>query len=131
MIMDKNLQMSDSQAVTVTAPSTDYIDQLAAGDAEKELFLVVQVHEAVTAAGAADVNVSLETDDNPSFSSPTTLWESGAIGKATLVNNYEVAKVRIPKGAERYLRTKYTVGTGPLTAGKFDAFLVMDAQTNK
>jgi hypothetical protein len=131
MIMDKLLQMSDSQAVTTTAASTDYIDQKAAGNAEKALFLVIMVRETVTAAGAATVNFSLETDDNSSFSSPTVLFQTGDIGKAALVANSEVCKVRIPFGAERYLQTKFTVGTGPLTAGKFDAFLVVDAQTNK
>ena len=38
-----------------------------------------------------------------------------------------LAAVKLPKGDyERYLGVRYTVASGPLTAGNFDAFLTTD-----
>jgi predicted GNAT superfamily acetyltransferase len=134
MILDKQLIFSDAQAVTTAAEtaSTNIIDMLAAGDAYESMFLLIQVETAVAAtAGAANVTFKLQTDDNSSFSSPTTLWASSAIAKGTLVDKYVVAKLRVPMGVERYLRVTYTPDTNDLTAGKFDAMLVYDVQTNR
>jgi len=124
MILDKENQLSDSQAVTASAASTNTIDQGKSGNAYgNELFFLVQVREAVTAAGAATVNFQLETSDASDFATKSTLIDSGAIGKAVLTANTEPVKIRVPAGAKRYIRAYYTVGTGPLTAGKFDIFL--------
>ena len=131
MIIDKELLMSDKQIVTANTPSADVIDMSRGGDAEgKPLEVVIQVNETVTADGAATVTFALETDDNTDFSTPKTLWSSGALGKATLVNGYTVFSGKLPRGAERYVRVNYTVGTGPLTKGKFSAFLTNGVQKN-
>lgn len=131
MIIDKELLLSDKQIVTANAPSADVIDMSRGGDAEGKLLeVVIQVNETVTADGAATVTFALETDDNPDFSSPKTLWSSGALGKAALVNGYTVFSGKLPRGAERYVRVNYTVGTGPLTKGKFSAFLTNGVQKN-
>jgi len=131
MILDKQLQLSAAQAVTSSAASQNIIDLGAAGDAYgNELFLVVQVRQAAAATGAATVNFQLQTDSASSFSSPVTLYDSGAIAKTALTLNAEPVKVRIPPGAKRYLRLYYNVDTGPLTAGKFDAFLAPDVKVN-
>jgi len=131
MIIDKELLMSDKQIVTANTPSADVIDMSRGGDAEgKPLEVVIQVNETVTADGAATVTFALETDDNTEFSTPKTLWSSGALGKATLVNGYTVFSGKLPRGAERYVRVNYTVGTGPLTKGKFSAFLTNGVQKN-
>jgi hypothetical protein len=38
-----------------------------------------------------------------------------------------LAAVKLPAGEyERYMGVRYTVASGPLTAGNFDAFLVKD-----
>jgi hypothetical protein len=128
MILDKNMLFSDAQAETTVAAhaSDSYIDIVKAGDAEKELYLVIRVNTAVTSGGAATVQFKLETDDNSSFSSAATVWDSGAIAKATLVQGYTVVMMRIPKNKlERYTRVTYTIGTAVLTAGAFDAYLTM------
>jgi len=130
MLLDKYLIFSDSQAVTATA-SSETIDLSAYRDigTGNPIEVYCTVVEAATAAGAATVTITLETDDNSAFSSATTLYTTAAIGKATLVVGYEpLAGVKVPAGAERYLRLTYTVATGPLTAGKFTAGLVMDSQ---
>jgi hypothetical protein len=83
----------------------------------------------VDAAGAGTLTVSLEVDDNSGFSSATTVWTSGAIPKATLVAGYRLPIEYLPKGInERYFRLYYTVATGPMTAGKITAGLMLDGQ---
>lgn len=133
MMYDKLNTFGTDQAVTTTAASTDIIDLGAARDMGngEPLELVILVTQNVTAAGAATVTFALETDDNAGFSSPVVLANSGAIGKALLTAGAEVLRVKVPLDAERYLRTNYTVATGPLTAGTFTAFLAHDRQASR
>jgi hypothetical protein len=133
MLVDKFLMFGELQAVTATAASTDYLDfsafrNVGIGPNNVELFCFVGT--AVTAAGAATVTFSLECDDNSAFSSATTLYTTAAIGKATLVAGYNaLAGVKIPEGCERYVQLRYTVATGPLTAGTFTAGLCLAGQS--
>lgn len=133
MMYDKLNTFGTDQAVTTTAASTDIIDLGAARDTGngEPLELVILVTQNVTAAGAATVTFALETDDNAGFSSPVVLGNSGAIGKALLTAGTEVLRVKVPLDAERYLRTNYTVATGPLTAGTFTAFLAHDRKASR
>lgn len=138
MIIDDRLELSDSQAVTASAVSTDQIDlgpvtnntlrDVANG---KPLFLVIQVDTSATAAGAATVTFSLESDStNDLATSATVHATSAAIGKATLVAGYQLV-IPVPAGQknfERYLGVRYTVATGPLTAGAFSAFITDEPQ---
>lgn len=132
MLRDKELMFSDQQVVTTAAatPSTNYLDMGVARDpgVGEELWAVGLVREAVTASGgAANVTFALQVDDNTSFSTPTTIYTTGAIAKATLALGYRFMCVRlppIPAGAkERYLRGLITPDTNDLTTGKFDIFL--------
>ena len=127
MLFDSQNLFSDLQAVTVTANSTNLLDTGATRDllAGEGLFLVVQVSTAFTAGGAATLVVTLETDDNSSFSSATTLFTSAAIPVAALTLGARPVQIRVPRGAERYLRLTYTVATGPMTAGAVIAGLVL------
>lgn len=133
MLTDKFLYFGELQAVTATAASTDSLNlsafrNIGIGVQDIELFCFVGT--AVTAAGAATVTISLETDDNAAFSSATTIFTTGAIGKATLVAGFNALDgVKIPSGAEQYLQLRYTVATGPLTAGTFTAGLVYANQS--
>lgn len=136
MIIDKQARFDWDDAITVTRVSTDKIDLVAArmdlGQVDN-LFLVVLVTEAFTAAGSATLTVDLVDDDNASLSSPATLQTlASAVGKATLIAGYEIYKGRIPLGkiTQRYLGLNYTVATGPMTAGKVRSFLTpnVDAQ---
>lgn len=134
MILDKGNLVSSAQAVTSSAGSTDVIDlsqARAIGDGE-ELEFFVNVDTAATAAGAATVTFQVQTDDNSAFSSPTTVIQTDAIPKATLVAGHQI-KIPLPDGAtpERYLRLYYSVATGPLTAGAFTAGLVLDVQNSR
>jgi len=132
MYIDRQNLFGRDQAVTASAPSTDHIDCGAARDigSGTPLEILVLCTEAVTAAGAATVQVALQSDDNPSFSAPANLVLSDAVPKASLVAGAEVLRVAVPYGCERYLRLYFTVGTGPLTAGKFTSGLVPMRQAN-
>ena len=127
MIIDKSLELSSAQAVTASAASTNYIDLGAAGNViGNEPYLVIQTREAATASGSATVNFVIQTAADSAFTSPVVLFDSGAVGKAALTLNSCPVKVKMPLGLKRYVRVYYTVATGPLTAGKFDAFIAED-----
>ena len=130
MIIDDRNEFSDALAVTASAISdvidTGSLPTLKALASGGPLFLVISVDEQATAAGAATVTFSLESDSTADLAtSPTVHWQSSAIGKATLAPGYNVACIPLPvlHNVERYLGVRYTVATGPLTAGKFSAFL--------
>lgn len=133
MIIDKDLTVSTSQAVTASAASTDYIDLGAARDVgQAGLCFVVTCDESATAAGAGTMSISLQCDDNTSFSSAKTLSVTDAFAKTVLTAGREPIYIPLPTGLdERYVRLYYTVGTGPLTAGKFTAGVVAGVQSNK
>lgn len=134
MILDKQLMLSEAQAVTVSAASTNVID--IAGAARDvgigtPLYLFVNVDVAVTAAGNATVVFGLQTDSTEAFSSAETVFNTAAIGKAALVARARPVAVALPFGMKRYARLLYTVGTGPLTAGAFTAGIALDLQANQ
>ena len=130
MRLDQELILCEDQAVTTSAASTNYIDQGAAGDAYSSMFIQCLVSEAVTSAGAANVNFKVETDDNTSFSSSTVLFETGNIAKATLVDKYTPFKLRIPFGTQRYIRVYFTC-SATLTAGQFTVFICKDVMLDQ
>jgi hypothetical protein len=127
MLFDLENLFSDRQAVTTTGNSANLIDTGASRDllAGEGLFLVVQVSTAFTAGGAATLTVALETDDNVNFGSPATLFTSPAIPVAALTAGGRAVQIRVPRGAERYLRLTYTVATGPMLTGAVIAGLVL------
>jgi hypothetical protein len=132
MIIDKQNTLSDGQAITATAVSTNVLDlgNTSRSDEGAPVTLLAQVEEAFTAAGAATLTVTLETDDNEAFSSATVLLSTAAIPKATLVRGYQLPISFLPANVERYVRLNYTVATGPMTAGKINAGIVLARQTN-
>lgn len=130
MIIDRNQQFSNEQAVTATAASTDVYDSRQANPntgMDGRSALVITVDESATAAGAATVTFALQDSaDNSNFADVTS---TAAIGKATLVAGYQIV-IPMPTKMRRYQRVNYTVATGPLTAGKFSAQIVAGIQQN-
>ena len=123
MIIDKQDVLSDSQAITVSAASGNTIDTTFAGN-QPSLFLVIRSVAAAAADGAATVEFALETDSDPNFGTPVTLFSTGPIAKTALTaNTFVVPGAPLPLGSKRYLRLFYVVSTGPLTGGSFDAFI--------
>ena len=142
MIFDRTLLFSDGQAITATAVSTNIIDLGATGTPygaasplvrevgfgnEVELYVgVTQTFNNLTS-----LTISVQTDDNAGFGSPTTVWTSIAypltdlaLGKRYLLPDHIMAGIN-----ERYVRLNYTVaGTAP-TLGKVTAGVVAGRQS--
>lgn len=139
MLVDHELLFSDTQAVTATAVSTNVVDlgPLSVGNtirdigAGEELQLFVQVIATATAAGAATLTVELISDDNAAMSSPTVVFAAAAIPVATLVAGYAPRFGVPPANYERYLALRYTIATGPLTAGTFTAGIIKGGQDTR
>jgi hypothetical protein len=139
MWLDKQLEFSDSQAVTATAISTNVVDLNTAfnyntgvdiGTGE-DVYLVLQVDAAATAAGAATVQIALESSAAAGLTSSTVHFTSANYALTDLTAGKTLLAVKLPSGTYlRYLGVRYTVGTGPLTAGSFSAFLVKDVQAS-
>jgi hypothetical protein len=137
MLIDKQNEFADSQAITVDAISTNVIDTLPMtsnpnltsnlGGANAG-YLVIQVDTAFTAAGAATMTITLESDSTANLAtSPTVHWSSGAIAKATLIAGYQIVTQMPVSQYERYVGLRYTIATGPMTAGALSAFISKDA----
>lgn len=139
MYIDKQAEFSDAQAVTSTAISTNVMDLISNASGKnplrdigtgQDVYLVVITQDAATDSGSdATLTVSLESDSTENLAtSPTVHFTTGALAFAAFSPAGSVlAAVKLPKGDyERYLGVRYTVASGPLTAGNFDAFLTTD-----
>lgn len=130
------------QVVTATAISVNVIDTnpgsvtpntLRSLGVSGKARLVILTTIAATAAGAATVTFTLESDSTADLATaPVVHWTSAAIPKATLVAGYKVADVVLPsdKTVKRYLGLRMTVATGPLTAGSFMAAITAGSDNN-
>ncbi|WP_313488629.1 Bbp16 family capsid cement protein [Pseudescherichia sp.] len=134
MINDKLLMFSEAQAVTASAASTDTIDLGPIDGTRRDIGVGepleywVTTNATATAAGAATVNVQLQT--SPDNSTWTTIASSGDLALASLVAGRRIVSQKVPQGVQRYLRVNYVVGTGPLTAGAFTAGINLDVDGN-
>ncbi len=135
MIFDQQSILSDAQAITATAASTNVIDlgPIATGivrDIGKgtQTPLLIQVVEAFN--NLTSLTVALQVDDNEAFSSAKTVW-SEVVVLASLTAGFVAIPEFIPRGTnERYMRLNYTVtGTAP-TTGKITAGITMGNQSN-
>lgn len=119
MILDNQAIFSDNQAITADASSTNILKaegEIAYGTPVE---IYVQVSEAFKSTEVDSVVVKLQTDDNASFSSPTTIV-SETLPALTLGT---VANLKfLPKGNEGYLRLYYDLtlktGVSAATEGK-------------
>lgn len=134
MILDKLLMFSEAQAVTASAASNDVIDLGPIDGTRRDigvgypLEFWATVNTSAAAAGAATVNIQLQT--SPDNSTWTTLSTSGDLALSALTSGKRVMSQKVPQGVQRYLRVNYVVGTGPLTAGAFTAGINLDVDNN-
>jgi hypothetical protein len=146
MILDNFLLLSGAvsgagaltgQAVTVTAVSTNAIDtnpDALGGNQPNDLGrgepleIAISVLQTATAAGAATVNFELvQADDGALTTNVETLVQTGAVPIAKLTAGALVPlhlDRAAPYAPRRYIGVRYTIGTGPLTAGSFSAAIV-------
>lgn len=134
MILDAYLEFADAQAVTSTAISNvidlgsdNTLRDIGAGE---DVWLVVLTQTSATDSGSdATLTVSLESDSTADLATSATVHDTtGALAFAAFATAGTVLYAkRLPVGEyERYLGVRFTVASGPLTAGKFDAFLTKD-----
>ncbi len=137
MIVDYANQFSDAQAVTSTAISTNVIDLGATptlrdiGNGQPLYLVVITQATCTDTSSDATVTFSLESDSTANLATSATVhFTTGALAFATYATaGTLVAAVALPFSSyERYLGLRYTVASGPLTAGAFDAFLTTDVQ---
>ena len=150
--VDTQLEFSDSQAVTSTAISTNVVDLLTTSSGAatltslspntivdigqgEDVYLVVQTAVACTDTSSdATLTVTLESDTAVGLASaPVVHFSTGALAFAAFSPAGTVlAQIKLPNADyKRYLGVRYTVASGPLTAGAFDAFLTTNVQRSK
>lgn len=126
-LIDIQALFSDDQVVTATAVSSNAYETQAIKRNLGRLGQRIRftVGEAALAAGAATVTFDvISADDSTLTTNVTVLASSGAIGKAALTLGAVPFDIDIPDSNQRYVGVRYTVATGPLTAGKFTAAVV-------
>ena len=126
MITDSLLRVSEDQAVTSTAYSTNTIDLSVARDVGEGKTLYMNF--ALTEAFANGTNLTFEvvTSANANLSSHDVIGSSATIATAalTLGKNIVVAiNPQIASKGKRYLGARYTV-VGTMNAGKVTADVV-------
>ena len=126
MITDKLLRVSEDQALTTTAFSTDTIDLLQARDIGEGTPLYMNFAVTTALAGGTSVKFEVVVSDNANLSSPTVIGSSDAVLTAALVAGKNVVVRLNPLIAEkgaRYLGARYTI-SGTYTSGKVTADIV-------
>jgi hypothetical protein len=129
MYIDHDLLLSENQAITASAASTNYINQEAAIDlgAGMPVELFCKIDEAFD--NLTTLTIAIQTDDNSSFSSATTLI-SKAVALASLTLDAVIKLGYMPDDTEQYIRGYYTVtGTNP-TAGQVTLGVTAGRQQN-
>jgi hypothetical protein len=143
MILDNTLVLSDSQAITADAGSTNVIDLGAPGtaygapaalvyDVGKGTDIEIIVHVVEAFNNLTSLQVQMQVDDNAAFSSPAVVAMGPVILLAALTLGARINwPSRLPEGVnERYFRLFYDItGTAPST-GKITAAIVAAKQTN-
>jgi hypothetical protein len=124
MQLDEGNLLSDAQAITASAASTNVFDAGEAGVnlAADDLELFISVETAFNTL--TGLTVAFEGCDTSDFSTDTvyTYAASPEVLLTNLVAGYEILRIKVPYTANRYYRTYYTVtGTDPtegaVTAG--------------
>lgn len=143
MILDLNTLLSNGQAITATAPSTNVIDLGPVGtvfgaaaplvrDIGKGADTPMRVTVAETFNNLTSLQVSLQVSTDVAFTAPVTVFLSPVYTLAQLAVG---ARLLLPDSIPlntnlRFMRLVYTVaGTAP-TLGKITAGVTMGNQTN-
>lgn len=140
-IFSAELLLSDDQAITATAASTNYINLGAPGtpygaaaalsrDVGKGNPVPIDIIVTEAFNNLTSLKIDLEVDDNTSFSSAKVV-NTQTIVLADLAVGKKTGMMYLPEGTdEQYMRINYTVtGTAP-TTGKVTAGITGGRQTN-
>ena len=133
MITDKLLRVSEDQALTTTAVSTNTIDLSIARDMGEghPLFMNFAVTAALT--GGTSVKFEVIQSASADLSSPTVIGSTDAVVTASLVAGYNTAvrvNPQIGSKGQRYIGARYTI-SGTYSAGTVTADVVATIQDGK
>ena len=126
MITDKLLRVSEDQALTTTAFSTNTIDLGVARDVGEGTALYMNFAVTTALANGTSVTFEVVSSANANLSSPTVIGSSNAVLTAALtVGKNVVVRINpdIAGKAQRYLGARYTIA-GTFNAGKVTADVV-------
>lgn len=143
MILNKNLLLSDGQAITTTAISENVIQWETEGTVPYDaaaiarnlgagtyIPILIQVIEDF--ATLTSLTITLETAANAALSSGAVVMATtGAILTATLVEGYRPPMIRVfPEGTIKdYVGLRYTVAGSAATTGKITAALATEVNS--
>jgi len=141
MIFDNSLLLSDGQAITADAASTNVFDLGATGTPYGGSALTrdigigygVPLSVRVTETFNNLTNIVVQVQTSPDNSTWTTIQSGATVALASLVAGFQFdVPYEFPQGTKaRYVRLNYDItGTAP-TTGKITAGVVMARQTNK
>lgn len=132
MLIDAENRYSNAQAITSAVASANIIDHGIARDigTGENLYLVAVVTTAFTDTGSnSTLTVTLETDNDEAFGSPTLAAQTlGTFGALSAIGATLIARLQPGAVNERYSRLYYTPNNGDLSAGAITAFLTHDIQ---
>lgn len=127
MILDAQLQFSDSQAITAAAASTNYVDLGAVRDigTGEPLYIVVNVEVAFTDGGSdSTLSVYLYGDSSTTFTPDGSdlLFTIPALtaAKTTFIARLDPAMAALQY---RYIELYYSPNNGNLSTGTVSAYL--------
>lgn len=135
-MLDKQLLFKDG-AITLAqgANATDIVVPGQQAFPIGNMVFYAQMKAPATSGGSATVQFVLQKDTTEAFGSPTTVWDSGAIAVATLVDDYVIKEAVMQSldyaeaaGSDTFLRVLITVATADLTAG--DVLLCIKSDTS-
>lgn len=148
MITDSLLLLSDAQAVTSSANTTNTVDTAAPytnpatgvttyltrdlGEGE-ELYLAFSIGTTFAASGSATMTFTAISSAAANLGSPTVIGSTDAIPVASLTagSTFYVRINPVAGMGQRYIGGRYVVATGPMTAGAVTCNIVTDIQDGK
>lgn len=130
MLLDKQTEFSNAQAITATAVSENVIDLGVTKDLGPGVPIPVNIQVVEAFNNLTSLAIALQVDDNAAMSTPKVV-QTTTVALADLVVGKRIPPMYIPEGVdERYCTLNYTVtGTAP-TTGKITAGVSMGNQTN-
>jgi hypothetical protein len=143
MILDTQLILSENQAITATAISTNVVQNRAMGrvpgegavyaprnlGAGNEIPLLIQV--TANFATLTSLTITFESADNAALSTnPVVHYSSGAIPVATLIAGYRLPIRWLPDATlKEFMGIRYTVGGSNATTGTITAAIGTEVNT--